>query len=490
MARLVFIQNLAFEYLGTGYLTSSLRQAGHSVEIVIDTTPDFRIIKSRVPPYKPDLLCFSCTTGIHWWALEAASLLKQLLPQARTIFGGPHATFFPQIIDHPAVDMVCIGEGEKALCDVASALDSNADPSGIPNLWVKTPAAGIRRNDVRPLIDDLDSLPSPDRSAYRDGYRSLRLSRIAILTGRGCPFSCSFCSNEALRHIYKGKGRFVRRRSPGSVIKEIRHVVAAMPVRTVYFQDDTFLIDPDWTREFLPRYRDEVGRAFQCLVTADALNEENVAALKNAGCTTVFFGVETGNEQQRENLLGKRIRNETLLAASHLLHRTGIKFRTYNMLGLPGETLAQGFETIRLNRMLGTDYPWCSLYQPFPATELAQRAGREGLLKTEPGATRSYSFFVNGSVSSGDNDRLANLQKFFSIAVRMSWLSPLVKLLIRLPANGFFTLVFMLTYGYYYMKSERLTLTDLVRIGFANAGRFLSQNRTSGQSTSGSGSGA
>lgn len=131
------------------------------------------------------------------------------------------------------------GEGEYALLEVANRFDEKKDLSTIENLWVKKKDR-IFRNDVRPLIVNLDELPFPDRNLYVKKYPFLRKSQKVFMVGRGCPFSCAYCFNHAFKKLYHNKGSFVRYRSPDYIIAEIKEVKAQSPFRTVYFQDDTF----------------------------------------------------------------------------------------------------------------------------------------------------------------------------------------------------------------------------------------------------------
>ncbi|HLE17951.1 MAG TPA: cobalamin-dependent protein, partial [Syntrophales bacterium] len=157
MANVVFIQRLWYEYPGTGYLSAILRKHGHSTRVIIEESPR-RIVKRLLPG---DIAAFSVMTGMHHWALGIASHIKKTLG-LMTVFGGPHPTYFPDVIEKDAADIICRGEGEYALLDLANAIDNERDFDKIANLWVKS-AGTIHKNPLRPLIDDLDTLPLQDR---------------------------------------------------------------------------------------------------------------------------------------------------------------------------------------------------------------------------------------------------------------------------------------------------------------------------------------
>jgi anaerobic magnesium-protoporphyrin IX monomethyl ester cyclase len=470
--RVAFVQSLMFEYLGTMSLAAVLKQAGHQVEVFIDRRADPDRLVTEVETWRPHMVAFSCTTDNHVWALAVARRFRRRRPTIRTVFGGPHPTFWPQMVEEPEVDFVCRGEGEGALVELTDALAGGTSPAGIANLWGTWNGVPFR-NDVRPLIEDLDGLPFPDRTLYRRRYPGLGRAQAVIMTGRGCPFACTFCFNHALQKVYAGKGRYVRRRSPANVLAEIDHCRATHPIRTVYFQDDTFLLDPRWVRTFLQGYAERVRLPFFCLATAEALTDEMVARLAAAGCRRVFFGIESGNASIRRQLLRKPLSDEAIRAAAHRLHAAGLPFRTYNMMGLPGETLEQAWETVRLNAAIATDFPWVSLFQPYPGTELGEQTRKQGLLADGPEAAMARSFFRSSALHQPDRQALEVLQKLFVPAVWWPRLHPLLRRLTALPPNPLFDLVFLVTYAWNITRSECLTWRETLRLALGNLRTFF-----------------
>lgn len=466
MSRIAFVQHASMEYLGTMCLGAVLQQAGHQVEVFISRNPQ-RLV-AAVKCFGPDITAFSCMTGMHTLSLETARLLKKTM-RTLTLFGGPHPTFFPELIEEEGVDALCRGEGEGALLDLAAMQEAGRDVRFIPNLWVKTPE-GIVRNEVRPLIEDLDTLPYPARTVYYRRYPFLNYSRKAFIAGRGCPYQCTYCFNESLAKLYQGKGRYVRLRSVAKVIDEITYVLRTYGGRTVYMMDDTFILNRQWLREFLSHYRSAIRLPFLCLVRADLLDEEIVSDLAASGCYCVFFGVESGDEELRNIILGKRISDAQIIQAARLLKKFKIRFRTYNMLGIPGEDTAKAFATVQLNQRIGTDYPWCSLLQPYPRTALSDYVRDKGL---QTAGAPSTFFFSRSILALPQIKELANLQKLFFVAVKFPSSRWLVSRLIRLPANIVFTCLFLIGYAWSYWRSERLKLREVAGIGLRNIGSFL-----------------
>lgn len=470
MARIVFLQNIWFEYMGTMQISAVLKAAGHECDLLIGgRASDFL---PGLLEIKPDVIAFSVMTGGHEWVAEVAGEIKQRLG-CLVVCGGPHATFFPEFIRNEGVDIVCRGEGEGALLDLASAIASGSDFSGIANLWVKLPDGTLRQNDVRPLVTDLDSLPWPDRGLYRR-YPALTGSGVKVfISSRGCPFDCSFCFNHQMMELYRGKGSYVRHRSPESLLREIEEVTANAKTSRICFADDTFALDKQWLRKFLPAYGELIGLPFHCLVRINQIDEETAGLLAENGCAAVFWGLESGDEAIRTGLLDKGIDDLQIRQGAALLRKHGIRFRTYNILGFPGETLEQAIKTLQLNIEIKTDYPWCSLFTPYPGTRLEEYARQGGFLSSDIcGQKIGRSFHGQSLLENPERDRIVNLHKFFQTTVALPSLLPLVRMLIRLPPNPLFQLWFSLVYFLFFLRSEGRSPLDTLPLALRNAGLF------------------
>ncbi len=473
MAKVALIQNMAYEYLGFMYLSSVLKREGHDAEVFITAAYGCDRLIEDLKKYNPRIMGFSCTTGVHNWALRLAGCLKNNFPGITIIFGGAHPTFCPDIIADPSVDVICRGEGEYGLLDLADSIDQGRDYSGVPNLWVKDKKGNIFKNKARRLVTRLDTIPFPDRNLYIKKYPFLNKSQKAFITSRGCPYSCAYCSNDALRDLYAGEGQFVRRRSVTNVLEEIKHAAVNFEFKTVYFQDDTFILDKEWTSEFVERYKKEIGKPFVCCVTADSINGDIARQLKESGCKTVFFGIETGEEYLRQKILKKQITDAHICNAAFLFKKNRIKLRSYNILSLPGETIQQALKTVEINVKIGTDYPWCSLYSPLPATALAEYAKENHFLGKDYLSHIGETFFENSPIRAAHKNELVNLQRLFIYAVKFPFLLPLIKRIIRFKTNFIFDIAFLCSYSYCYMRSENMSFWEFSNIGIRNLKSFL-----------------
>jgi anaerobic magnesium-protoporphyrin IX monomethyl ester cyclase len=464
MAKILFIQNFKAEFPGIMYLSAVLKKHGHSCEVEINN--DLPALLQALRQNPPDVIGFSLMSGMQHWALQVSREIKKNYPGIFIVFGGVHPTYFPEIIEEAGVDIVCRGEGEYAMLDLMDAVEKAAEFTTILNLWVKQGGV-IYKNELRPLIANLDELPFMDHELYYAKYPSLQNKSVKVFFGmRGCPYDCSFCFNHKLKEMYRGKGKYVRSRSKENIIAEILEVKAKYVCRQVYFISDVMFIDKKWALDFLTDYRMRVGLSFMGLIRADILDEELVKNLKESGCRAVAFGIEAGNESYRNQLLKKKLSNEQILHTGALLKKYGIKFRAYCMMCLPGETIAQAYDTIEINIKIKTDFPWCSVYNPYSGTELVDYAKEIGALAPDFNINSLDDSYYKGSVIKNDKvNELLNLQRFFQTAVLFPRTFPLIKRLAKLPPNFLFDLWFQFIFFIVYVRSEGHGLWETVQFG-------------------------
>jgi len=464
---LFIIKEIDNEPHGIMHISALLKQEGHQTSLVVATEEDPVETALRL---KPDVVGYTVYTGTQNYYLDLNRRIKRQLPGVFSIFGGPHPTFFPEMIEHEGVDGICVGEGEYATLDLLNALQAGAEIADIPNWHFKLARQGrgafslvtpstdrakveIIRNPVRPLLtsEQLDELPFPDRDLLYNVHPASRRNKIRpFITGRGCPYSCTYCFNKAYRDLYQGLGKAVRRRSVENVIREIKTVRQRYPLEFITFMDDTFILNRPWLQEFAARYKAEVGLPFWCQVRADLVTEEIMALFKEAGCVSVSFGLEAGNDRLRNAILQRNMSREQILEASRIFRQYGIAFMTNNMLGLPTGSLETDWETLELNVQCRPSYANVFLFQPYPKTTLGEWACREGWMTGSfddlSGSVSDTTIIRFGSES--ERRQIENLQKLFALAVEFPFLIPLIKVLIRLPRNGLFWLVYKIWKGY------------------------------------------
>jgi radical SAM superfamily enzyme YgiQ (UPF0313 family) len=344
------------------------------------------------------------------------------------------------------VDIICRGEGEYPMLELCNRIDRGEDIHLIKNLWVKKDGTTYK-NEVRPLIENLDELPFPDRELYYCRYNLLKnLPVKRFITGRGCPYACSYCFNRALMRIYLKKGKYVRKRSVDNVIEEIKFVKEKYGLKIVRFIDDSFLIQRRWLELFSKKYRKEINLPFSCLVRPNELNERVVMNLKRAGCFYVAFGIESGSERIRNTVLKRNLTDQQIISAAKLLKKHKIKFATYNMLGIPTETIEEAFQTVELNALIGADDPTSTILQPYPGTEIAAYAKNHGLLDIDFNVDDIGPMLDHSVLKANNLKELINLQRLFYIASKYPKTVPIIERLIKLPPNPLFKLIHDLTF--------------------------------------------
>jgi len=412
-------------------------------------------------------VAFSTTTGDHMWVADLAARLKEVLPGVPNVTGGAHPTFFPQFIEKPSIDFICRGEGEEALLELMDALEKGGDSGSIPNIWAKIDGH-VRENDVRPLIEPLDRLPFADRSLYFEAPFFKRDRVLFMLFSRGCPFNCSYCFNAASRALYRGKGRYVRLRSVAHSLEEAAALKERYNPRTFYFVDDLFGLDATWTESFLERYAREIRVPFICNTHVRYVTDEFAEGLRAANCSAVQFGVESGNDEVRERILGRRCSKDEIVRAASRLRRHGIPFTTFNIIGCPGETTDQAFETIDLNTEIGTDYPSFSLFQAYPQTPIHDYAVQHGYIQHSDIDAFPASFYFSTAVQQDNIHELVNLQRLYLLAIRLPRLRVLFRWLVKLPPNRIFDWIYLASFGLQYARRTKRGVVRTLVLGLRN----------------------
>lgn len=464
--KVAFIQNEWTDVFGSMYISSALRKNGFNCEYFIDSRSFLRDIAS----FSPDIICATCMTGNEWWVFEKAREIKQFKRNVKIVVGGPHPTYFPEMLEQGDIDAICIGEGEEAIVDYAKALMKNSPLKTIKNFWIKEDGQ-IFKNEPRDLINDLDTISFPVRSYYKK-YKFLKNSPVkGFISHRGCPYDCNFCYNFAFRQLYKEKGKVLRARSPRNLIDEIMEVKTDYGLDIVQFPSDCFAYDKKWLEEFSRIYKDKVKLPYTCCIVASLVDEDMVKMLKESGCITAQFGIETGNETLRRNILNKYISNKDIERCAGLLRENGIRFLTFNMFGLPTETMEDAFKTIELNRLINVDYPWASILQPYPGTKIYDMSMKMGLIskKIKFGGT----IFKTSTLVQKDINQIVNIQKFFPLMVKTKIFDSIIRKIVKLPANPIFDIFFLCSYAMCLKGKTHSSFKRIIKLGILHIFKFF-----------------
>jgi len=448
----------AYEYIepiGIMALSSFLKRNNHEcffIDLVLE-----KDYLSAVKNIKPDIIAYSITTGRHTYYQQLNLKLKKAVSFI-SIFGGPHTTFFPEFIEEEGVDVICRGEGEYPLLRLVEALQTHNDYTGIQNLWVKRDGK-IYRNEVGPLIEDLDSLPFIDREILNKYKHYQKQHRRVMLSGRGCPYRCSYCFNHAYNILYEGKGRIVRKRSVSNVIDELKYLVGKYDFKRFHFIDDTFILDPQWCLDFCEDYRRQIGKEFIVYTRVNLVQEELIRELKRAGCITVLYAIESGNDHIRNKILERGITKEQILNAVAIYKKYNLRTYVQNMVGIPDETMEMAIDTVKLNIKCRPDYAWCSIFQPYPRTRLWEYCKKKGYLSREE---FDESYHKKSILNISHRMCFENLHHLFSITTAFPFLLPLIKIAIKLPLGFIYFIIWQLHRAYcYFFKVKWLDFSEI-----------------------------
>jgi len=379
--KIIFAQTEMRISFGISQLSAVIKQRTRAdVGICITETRHPHECAEEIIAAQPTVLALAACTTEEPHLLHIAQIVKKAIPELCVLMGGSHPTFFPQVIEEEAIlDAICRGEGEEAVCDLLQALVHNNDISAIPNLWVRQNGTVIK-NEVRNFVS-LEKLPMPDHALFYDAYTNLADEPTKkFMVSRGCPYNCTYCFNQPLKELYRGKGTYCRRKSVAQAIAEIKAVRDTYGMQWAQFQDDMFNANKDYLYEFLDAYKKEIGLGFLCLLRVDNVDEEMVRRLKDAGLEKAHIGIEIGDMAVREDLLNRHMTNQKIIEVGKLLNKYGIRVWTFNMIGFPNESVAMVRETIEVNRAFTVEYASCSIMQPYPGTELCRRLKEDGHL--------------------------------------------------------------------------------------------------------------
>ncbi|MFA7691534.1 MAG: B12-binding domain-containing radical SAM protein [Candidatus Hydrogenedentes bacterium] len=383
---ILFVLNIpyAIEPHGVMLLSSICKKAGHKVSLTLLKKED---LVERVKTLEPDVVAYS-VIGSELDAFKPAdeALRTYLETSGQSVFrimGGPHPTFSPGILDEMKLDAICQGDGERALPTLLTRLEKGESLEGIPNIGL-TGAGALLREKLN--SEELDALPLADRDIYYEAVPYIpRTGLRSFMASRGCPYHCTFCYNHVYNRMFKECGPLLRRRSVDSLLSEIEDTIKRYPpVRFIRFFDDTFsLTVDDWLREFSEEYPKRIGIPFYCLMRPNTFSEEAAQLLKSAGCYSISMAVEAGSEPIRNGILKRGLSDADMRRAFEIARKYKIKTYGNTMIGIPGTTIEDDFNSLNFTRSLKLTVPTFSVCSPSRGTELADYAIEHGYMPAD-----------------------------------------------------------------------------------------------------------
>ena len=354
---------------GLAHLSSAAKAQGFEIDLIdLRALSGWDEFREELRRRRPDVVAFTMMSVDYNPAMEAAGIVKEVIPQAITVVGGPHPTIMVEEVAEIAdFDYVITREGEVTFP------------------WLLGEIRDGRRPESRVLegeMPDLETLPFSDRDLFLDEWRrygytldspevpfvpDLPAPFVTIIAGRGCIYNCAFCQ-PAERYIF---GRKVRKRSPANVLTELKLLRDRYGFASFMFHDDCLTEDREWVLEFCDLYEGAFTQPFFCQSRADiiAQNEEMVQRMAEVGLKGYFIGFESGNDRVLR-FLRKGTTREKNLAAARVCRKYGIKIWANYMLGLPTETREEVMDTVSMLKEIDPDWYSPAFYTPHPGSDL------------------------------------------------------------------------------------------------------------------------
>lgn len=434
--------------LAVGYLASYIREFGFDVEL-LDYTPGGYSEEGYIESLKrakPKVLGFSCTTPTVCNANKLAEIAKKVIPDIFIIIGGPHATAIPErtLVEFPAFDAVCIGEGEETFLEVCEHIKFNKSLNGV--MGTAHRAYGkIKVEDRRPLIKNLDKLPFPARdlvdfNRYKIAHVSRGLSRkfmniMEIMTSRGCPNNCIFCAG----HLNYGYS--LRFRSCENITSEVKECIKKYGTEHITINDDTFTLHPE-LKEVCASFK-EMKITWDCLTRVNVVTKDILKMMVDSGCIRICFGVESGSPRILK-LIKKNVTVEQIRRAFKWAHEVDVKLidGAFMVGSHPDEDIEDIRMTVDLINEIKPNFWSFTVLVPFPGTEVYRLMKEKNYLKNE----NWDNFVMFGKVPSWRTDHftgeeLVRIQKW---AMRKTYLRPgyMISVLTRIRGWGEFKYYF------------------------------------------------
>jgi len=348
---------------------------------------DLEGLAAELRSWQPQIVgVSSLTIGINT-AFDVAKLAKELLPESKVVFGGPHTTALPaETLQQPNIDFVVIGEGEITLLDLVRTVEQGGDFSRVQGIGFKTGGQPVFTSP-RPYIGNLDELGIPDRRLLPTFDKYLKVPPgfpylmpwTYLIVGRGCPFNCSFCQ-PMLEKLFGNK---VRIRSPKLVADEMELLIGQYRVKSIYFADDTFISNTAWVRELCAEIKKRGIHkkvVWMAQTNVNTLTAETAVLLKEAGCMFLAFGVESGNETILQEVMKKNQSREQIKKAFLICQKEGILTEAALIIGCAEDSVSSIQDTVTLVAEINPDIVDIHYMTPTPGSALYESYLQQGIL--------------------------------------------------------------------------------------------------------------
>jgi len=421
--------------LGISYLAASIRDRyevqlldavieGYDTETPINNEifsfglrPDE--IKRRIIEFGPDVVGISCLFSSQFSVVaKICSIVKDISSDIVTVTGGAHPTFLPkQCLTYAKdLDYIILGEAEKSFRQLLDNLNNGASLVNIDGIAYKR-GDNVIVEPKRTFIDDLDALPLPSRELlplkkyYKIGLPMGLVSKqepaMSMITSRGCPFKCVFCSS------CNFWGNRYRMRSVERVLDEMQKL-KDMGIREIKFYDDNLTLDRERAKKI---FKGMIEKKFNFTwntpngISVQTLDEELIDLMKQSGCYEITLAIESGNEQVLRNILKKPLELDYALKMAKIIKSKGINTYGFFIIGFPQETKKQIYDTLRFMELIALDRISLFIANPLPGTEIYDYCQERGYLKQNTTTDHLDYFRSRFETPEFDSDFLEKLRR-------------------------------------------------------------------------------
>jgi anaerobic magnesium-protoporphyrin IX monomethyl ester cyclase len=421
--------------LGLAYVAAALEKAGFQVNMLdnYQLNKPIDYVKQEIKRLNPEIVGITCGSVTYQRCVETAKAAKEVLPSCKVVVGGWHPSYMPDsMLQHPEIDYVVMGEGEHAMVELATHIMKSHDERAIALIsGVAYREGGKTIKNPPKIIDDLDEVPYPawhllpmdiyDRTI---GYLKARPVDVVNVI-RGCPYDCNYCETKKLW------GQKCRAFSPLRVVEEIEFMVRNYDSKGIYFIGDNFTIHKKQTLEICNLIKKhELNIEWACDTRVDLISRDLLREMKDAGCRTIFFGIQSGSPRILEKL-NTHTTPEQVVQSFKLCKEEGIQIACSFMLGIPGETVEDMETTFRFAKKLNPDWCQFNVFIACPDSNLYEEVLQKGLYD------RMEGFLAYVKTEDFDFESVLKIQKRYQ---RSFYMSP-KRILRRIRREGFLSVL-------------------------------------------------
>jgi radical SAM superfamily enzyme YgiQ (UPF0313 family) len=386
------INTPSYIQFGLSYISSFLKQFNHDTKLLILSrsfgNKNYNFISKKIEYFKPKIIGFYSVESQYKFISNISKFIKSNYPEIFLIIGGPHVTLNPEKVTNDNFDAICIGEGERPMLKLINMLEKNEFPSNIKNLWIIKDNI-IEKNLIAPFYEKIDLFPLPDRTIWKEyiDYNPDLKNNVTILLGRGCPYKCSYCCNNALSKITDGN--YVRFRSPRKIIEEIKLTHEKYPLeKNIYLEVESFNANKKWAIEVcneIEKYNKSLNTPLSFALNIRIIKNTNFDTLfeacRRANILDLNIGIESGSERIKKDILKRNYSNFDVINSINSAKKYGLSYNFFVMVGLPEETIEDFKETIKICRICQPKFIFLSIFYPYLGTDLYKLCEKMNLLQ-------------------------------------------------------------------------------------------------------------